>query len=293
MMVSLLILIIFVIFLLINTVFIVKQQQVYIIERLGKYYRTVQPGIHIKIPFVDRIATKQSLKINQLDVRVESKTKDNVFVVVPVSVQYRISQPEDAYYKLSQPVKQIESYVYDRVRSVLAQMMLDEAFANKDDIANAVEATLLEQMNQYGFVIINTLITDIDPDAKVKESMNSINAAQREREAAISLADADKIKLVKAAEADAESKRLQGIGIAEQRKAIVDGLVEQFEALQGAGIKDEAQEMLLLSLYFETLQEMSKSSNTQTIFVPSNPEGMRGLMGELRNTLISSGKVIQ
>lgn len=269
--------------------FVVKQQQAYIIERLGKFNRVAQPGLNIKIPFLERIAKRVELRIQQLDLTVETKTRDNVFVTIPVSVQYQVSNPADSYYRLASPSQQITAYVFDRVRSSLSQLDLDDAFSSKDRIAREIELTLSQEMDGYGFRIINTLVTDINPDPTVRASMNSINAAQREREAAISLAEAEKIKVVKQAEADAESKKLQGEGIANQRKAIVDGLVEQYESLRDAGIGHEAQEMLLLTQYFDTLQEVAKYSRTQTLMLPSNPGGVTDAMNELRNSLMSSG----
>ena len=268
--------------------FVVKQQTNYVIERFGKFHKVALPGLRVKIPVVDQIAKKVPLRIMQLDSVVETKTKDNVFVTIPVSVQYQVQNVVDSYYRLANPERQIQSYVYDRVRTSLAKLDLDEAFSSKDQIAQDVETTLAAAMNAYGFAIINTLVTDINPDPTVRASMNSINAAQREREAAVSLAEAEKIKIVKQAEADAEYKRLQGEGIAAQRKAIVDGLVSQYESLRDAGIGSEAQEMLLLTQYFDTLQEVAKASNTQTLMLPSNPGGVNNAMEELRNSLFTA-----
>ena len=270
-----------------SAIFIVRQQQAYIIERFGKFTRVAQPGLNIKIPIIDKIAARIELRIQQLDVLVETKTKDNVFVAIPVSVQYRVENPADAYYRLSEPEKQIRSYVFDRVRTSLAALILDDAFSSKDSIAREIESTLAQEMNGYGFTIINTLVTDINPDQTVRQSMNSINAAQREREAAISLAEAQKIRVVKEAEAEAESKRLQGEGIANQRKAIVNGLVDQFEALREAGIGAEAQEVLMMTQYFDTLQEVSRNSQSKTLMLPSNPGGLAQMMDEVRNAIIA------
>lgn len=282
---------ILVILLLLGMVFVVQQQTSYIIERFGKFHRVANPGLNFKIPFIDRIAKKVPLRIMQLDSVVETKTLDNVFVSVPVSVQYQVQNVVDSFYRLADPERQIQSYVYDRVRTSLAKLNLDDAFSSKDQIAQDVESTLASAMNAYGFAIINTLVTDINPDPTVRASMNSINAAQREREAAISLAEAEKIKIVKQAEAEAEYKRLQGEGIAAQRKAIVDGLVQQYELLRDAGVGNQAQEMLLLTQYFDTLQEVAKSSNTQTLLLPSNPGGVSDAMAELRNSLFTAVRV--
>lgn len=273
-----------------GTFFIVKQRTNVIIERFGKFQRVCQPGLNIKIPIIDRIAKRVEMRIKQLDLVVETKTKDNVFVSIPVSVQFQVSDAYASYYSLANPAQQIRSYVFDRVRSSLSQLNLDDAFSSKDSIASEIEVSLSTQMSSYGFTIINSLVTDINPDEKVRASMNSINAAQREREAAIQLAEADKIKLVKQAEAEAESKRLQGEGIAEQRKAIVEGLVQQYESLREAGIGKEAQDILLMTQYFDTLTEVARSSKTQTLMLPSNPGGLTQNMEEIRNSLITGVK---
>ena len=276
--------------LLFSAIFIVKQQTEAIIERFGKFKRVCSPGLHIKIPLIDRIAKRVERRIQQLDLVVETKTKDNVFVSIPVSVQFQVQDSEASFYSLSNPDQQITSYVFDRVRSSLSQLNLDEAFSSKDTIAQEIEVSLGEQMARYGFKIVNSLVTDINPDKRVRESMNSINAAQREREAAIQLAEADKIKLVKQAEADAESKRLQGEGIAQQRRAIVQGLVEQYESLRDAGIGDQAQQILLMTQYFDTLAEVAKYSKSQTLMLPSNPNGVTNTMEEIRNSLVAGIK---
>lgn len=273
-----------------SAIFIVKQQTEAIIERFGKFKRVCSPGLHIKIPVIDRIAKRVERRIQQLDLVVETKTKDNVFVSIPVSVQFQVQDSEASFYSLSNPNQQITSYVFDRVRSSLSQLNLDEAFSSKDTIAQEIEVSLGEQMARYGFKIVNSLVTDINPDKRVRESMNSINAAQREREAAIQLAEADKIKLVKQAEADAESKRLQGEGIAQQRRAIVQGLVEQYESLRDAGIGDQAQQILLMTQYFDTLAEVAKYSKSQTLMLPSNPNGVTNTMEEIRNSLVAGIK---
>lgn len=276
--------------LLFSAIFIVKQQTEAIIERFGKFKRVCSPGLHIKIPVIDRIAKRVERRIQQLDLVVETKTKDNVFVSIPVSVQFQVQDSAASFYSLSNPDQQITSYVFDRVRSSLSQLNLDEAFSSKDTIAQEIEVSLGEQMARYGFKIVNSLVTDINPDKRVRESMNSINAAQREREAAIQLAEADKIKLVKQAEADAESKRLQGEGIALQRRAIVQGLVEQYESLRDAGIGDQAQQILLMTQYFDTLAEVAKHSKSQTLMLPSNPNGVTNTMEEIRNSLVAGIK---
>jgi len=289
-MLTLLLLLVLIGYFLFSAIFIVKQQTEAIIERFGKYRRVCTPGLNIKIPVIDRIAKIVERRIQQLDLVVETKTKDNVFVAIPVSVQFQVQDSAASFYSLSNPAQQITSYVFDRVRSSLSQLNLDEAFSSKDTIAQEIEISLGEQMARYGFRIVNSLVTDINPDKRVRESMNSINAAQREGKAVIQLAEADKIKLVKQAEADAESKRLQGEGIALQRRAIVQGLVEQYESLRDAGIGDQAQQILLMTQYFDTLAEVAKYSNTQTLMLPANPTGVTNTMEEIRTSLVAGLK---
>ena len=218
--------ILFITLILFGTFFIVKQQSAAVVERFGKFISTRQSGLQLKIPIIDRVAGRLSLRIQQLDVVVETKTKDDVFVKVKVSVQYKVIKDKvyDAFYKLDFPQDQITSYVFDVVRAEVPKMILDDVFEKKDDIAIAVKGELNEAMKNYGFDIIKTLVTDIDPDAQVKESMNRINASEREKVAAQFEGDAQRILIVERAKAEAESKRLQGQGIADQRREIARGL---------------------------------------------------------------------
>nr|WP_225750889.1 SPFH domain-containing protein [Pseudoclavibacter sp. Marseille-Q3772] len=261
-----------------------------IIERFGKFIRVTKPGLNMKIPFIDRVVVEMSLRLQQLNVLVETKTKDNVFVNVPVAVQYRplFDRVPEAYYSLSTPEEQIRSYVFDTIRTTLAALTLDEAYSNKDAIANDIETRLQRQMAQYGYQIANTLVTDISPtDARVRESMNRINAAQREREAASAEGEAVKIRAIKSAEAEAETKRLQGVGVASQRKAIVEGLAEQYQVLRKIGIEESPEQLLMMTQYFDTLRDIGTQSRTNTIFVPSNPGGLSSSQEEIRNTLLA------
>ena len=212
--------------LLMGTFFIVKQQTAAIVERFGRFTGVRQSGLQLKIPIVDRVAGKLTLRIQQLDVVVETKTKDDVFVKVKVSVQYKVIKEKvyEAFYKLDYPQDQITSYVFDVVRAEVPKMILDDVFEKKDDIANAVKGELNDAMINYGFDIIKTLVTDIDPDSQVKDSMNRINASEREKVAAQFEGDAQRILIVERAKAEAESKRLQGQGIADQRREIARGL---------------------------------------------------------------------
>lgn len=269
--------------------FQVHTQENVIVERFSKFLRVAGPGLNIKAPLIDSLTRPISLRVQQLEVNIETKTKDNVFVTIPVAVQYVVDQHAvvDAYYKLSDPEDQIRSYVFDTVRSALSGLTLDTAFESKDDIANTVEQRLSQSMAEYGFRIVNTLVTDISPDQRVRDSMNSINAAQRERDAAQSLAEADKIKRVTQAEAEAESKRLQGEGVAAQRKAIASGIAEQYEMLRAAGIEGTAEQLLLMTQYFDTLQDVARNGRSNVLLLPSNPGALGDLANEIRTTLLT------
>ncbi|WP_152351405.1 SPFH domain-containing protein [Brachybacterium subflavum] len=277
-----------------SIMFTVHTQENVIVERFGKFKRVATPGLNVKAPFVDSTTRPISLRIQQLEVNIESKTKDNVFVTVPVAVQYVIKEDQvvDAYYRLSNPENQIRSYVFDTVRSALSGLELDEAFESKDDIARSVENTLSERMREFGFNIVNTLVQDISPDQRVRDSMNSINAAQRDRVAAQSLAEADKIKRVTQAEAEAESKRLQGEGVAAQRKAIAMGIAEQYEMLRKVGIESSAEQLLLMTQYFDTMQDVARNGRSNVLFLPSNP-GTVGSMGEEIRTAMLQAQAAQ
>ncbi len=269
---------------------VTKQATNKIIERFGKFVRVAHPGLSMKIPFIDSVAATIDLRLQQLNVLVESKTKDNVFVNIPVAVQFRPlpDRVREAYYSLSAPEEQIRAYVFDTIRTTLADLSLDEAYSNKDAIANDIEARLQRQMAQYGYQIQNTLVTDISPtDPRVRESMNRINAAQREREAASAEGEAVKIRAIKAAEAEAETKRLQGVGVASQRKAIVEGLAEQYQVLRAIGIDESPEQLLMMTQYFDTLRDIGTQSRSNTIFVPSNAGGLASSQDEIRNTLLA------
>ena len=276
--------------------FTVRQQTAGIVERFGKFKRIAGAGLNFKIPLIDRVAGRMSLRVQQLDVRVETKTKDNVFVVVIVSVQYFVIPEKviDAFYKLQNADAQITSYVYDVVRARVPSILLDNVFETKDDIAQAVKAELEQIMDDFGYGILKTLVTDIDPDAKVKASMNEINAAQRLRVAAVEQAEADKIRVVKAAEAEAESKALQGRGIADQRTAIVNGLrasVAEFQnGVEGTSAQD-VMNLVLMTQYFDTLKDVGLSSNSNTILIPLSPSCMNDISEQLRNAMITANEV--
>jgi regulator of protease activity HflC (stomatin/prohibitin superfamily) len=276
--------------------FTVRQQTSAIIERFGRFQRIANAGLNLKIPLIDHVAGRLSLRIQQLDVKVETKTKDNVFVFVVVSVQYYVlpGKVVDAFYKLQDPQAQITSFVFDVVRARVPSLILDDLFEKKDDIAQAVKAELDNVMDDFGYGIVKALVTDIDPDARVKTSMNEINAAQRMREAAIQQAEADKIRVVKAAEGEAESKALQGQGIANQRKAIIEGLKESVESFNASidGTKaEDVMNLVLMTQYFDTLKEIGLSSKTNTILIPHSPGGMGDISEQMRSAIITANEV--
>jgi regulator of protease activity HflC (stomatin/prohibitin superfamily) len=280
----------------VSGLFTVRQQTSAIVERFGKFTRIAPAGLNLKIPFIDRIAGRLSLRIQQLDVKIETKTKDNVFVNVIVSVQYYVlpSKVVEAFYKLQDPQGQITSFVFDTVRARVPSLILDDLFEKKDEIAQAVKSELDNVMDDFGYGIVKALVTDIDPDAKVKTSMNEINAAQRLREAAIQQAEADKIRVVKAAEGEAESKALQGQGIANQRKAIIDGLKESVQnfnkSIDGTSAED-VMNLVLMTQYFDTLKEIGMSGRSNTIMIPHSPGGMGDISEQMRNAIITANEV--
>jgi len=276
--------------------FTVIQQSRAIIERFGKYVRTAKPGLNMKIPFIERIVQRVSLRVQQLIVEVETKTKDNVFVKLFVAVQYRVVEGNeaDSYYKLQDHIEQIRSYVLDVVRAKVPKMDLDEVFEKKDDVGLAVKTELDVSMKVYGFEIPNALVTDVDPAENVKSAMNEIQTQQRLQVAANAKGEANKILVVKNAEAEAESKRLQGEGIAKQRRAIVDGLRESIEAFKEKidGVSaGEVLNLVLLTQYFDTLKEIGVSSGSKVILVPHSPGGMADIAGELRTAIVTGNEM--
>lgn len=276
---------------LISMLYVVRQQSVAIVERFGRYQKIATSGIHMRLPFgIDKIAARIQLRLLQSEIVVETKTKDNVFVMMNVATQYRVNEQNvtDAYYKLMRPEAQIKSYI-DALRSSVPKLTLDELFEKKDEIALEVQHQVAEEMTAYGYIIVKTLITKVEPDAEVKQSMNEINAAQRKRVAAQELAEADKIKIVTAAEAEAEKDRLHGVGIAQQRKAIVDGLAESIAELKEANVgmsEEQIMSILLTNQYLDTLNTFADKGN-QTLFLPNNPNGV----DDIHTQILSSLKV--
>ena len=279
---------------LISSFFIVKQQTAVIVERFGKFQSIRQSGLQLKIPLVDLIAGRLSLKIQQLDVLIETKTLDDVFVKLKVSVQYKVIRDKvyDAFYKLDYPHDQITSYVFDVVRAEVPKMKLDDVFVRKDDIAIAVKAELNDAMMDYGYDIIKTLVTDIDPDAQVKEAMNRINASEREKVAAQYEGDAARILIVEKAKAEAESKRLQGQGIADQRREIARGLEESVDVLNRAGINSqEASALIVITQHYDTLQSIGSDTKSNLILLPNNPNAASSMLNDMVTSLVAANKV--
>lgn len=277
-----------------SSFFIVKQQTAAIIERFGRFQSIRHSGLQLKIPIVDRIAGKLSLKIQQLDVIVETKTKDDVFVKLKVSVQYKVIREKvyDAFYKLDYPHDQITSYVFDVVRAEVPKMKLDDVFLKKDDIAIAVKTELNDAMMDYGYDIIKTLVTDIDPDSQVKAAMNRINAAEREKVAAQYEGDAQRILIVEKAKAEAESKRLQGQGIADQRREIARGLEESVEVLNKVGINSqEASALIVVTQHYDTLQSIGEETNSNLILLPNSPQAGSNMLNDMVASFTASNQI--
>ena len=285
------IVVIVLIIVLFSSLYVVRQQSVAIIERFGRYQKLSNSGIHLRLPFgIDHIAARVHLRLLQSEIVVETKTQDNVFVMMNVATQYRVNENNvtDAYYKLIRPEAQIKSYIEDALRSSVPKLTLDELFEKKDEIALEVQKQVAEEMSTYGYIIVKTLITKVEPDAEVKQSMNEINAAQRKRVAAQELAEADKIKIVTAAEAEAEKDRLHGVGIAEQRKAIVDGLADSIKELKGANIElkeEQIMSILLTNQYLDTLNNFADSKGNNTVFLPANPDGVENIRTQILSAL--------
>jgi regulator of protease activity HflC (stomatin/prohibitin superfamily) len=286
------IVIFFVLSVVLGSFFTVETSQVAIVQRLGKFARVAGPGLNWKTPWLELVVARLSMKVQQFDVEVETKTQDNVFVKIPVSIQYKVIPDgvEAAFYKLSDPVKQIESMVYNVVLGHVPKMKLDDAFLNQADIASDLRDNLDASMKEYGYSIVKVLISDIVPDPKVKAAMNDINAAQREREATVSRAETNKMLLVKQAEAEAESKRLQGEGIANQRRAIIAGLkdsVEDFAKAVVGSTPQDVMQLVLMTQYFDTLKDIAANDHTNTILVPHTPNTLTDLIGQMRDAIVA------
>jgi regulator of protease activity HflC (stomatin/prohibitin superfamily) len=277
--------------LVLGSFFTVKTAQVAVITRFGKFLRAAEPGLNWKWPLIDTVAGRVSLRVNQISLTMETKTKDNVFVTIPISVQNRV-RPEkvfDAYYKLANPVEQIQAYVEQVILGHVPGMTLDEVFASQSGIAAAVKQELDADMAGFGYEIVNVLVTDIVPDAKVKSAMNDINAAQREQVAANARGEAEKILVVKKAEAEAESKALQGQGIANQRKAIIEGLqgsIEQFQKVVGTASTSEVMQLVLVTQYFDTIKSIGELDKTNTLFLSHAPGAVKDISDQVMQAML-------
>ena len=291
-----LIVLIFVLSIVFGSFFTVNTAEVAVITRFGKFLRVADPGLNWKVPFFDTVAGVVSLRVNQISLTMETKTKDNVFVTIPISVQNRV-RPEkvyDAFYKLSDPTAQIKSYEEQVILGHVPGMTLDEVFASQSSIAAAVKQELDADMATFGFEIVNVLVTDIIPDAKVKSAMNDINAAQREQVAANARGEAEKILVVKKAEAEAESKALQGQGIANQRKAIIEGLqnsIEQFQKVVDGTSSKEVMQLVLVTQYFDTLKSIGESDKTNTLFLAHTPSAVKDVSEQIMESMLVAGQV--
>src|ERR1700691_2374203 len=286
----------FVLSIFLGSFFTVQTAQVAIVQRLGKCARVAGPGLNWKTPYIETVVRRLSMKVQQFEVQVETKTQDNVFVQIPVSIQYKVMPDavEAAVYKLSDPVKQIESMVYNVVLGHVPKMKLDDTFLNQADIAGDLRDNLDASMKEYGYSIVKVLISDIVPDQKVKAAMNDINAAQREREATVSRAETNKLLLVKQAEAEAESKRLQGEGIANQRKAIISGLkesVEDFAKTVEGSTPQDVMQLVLMTQYFDTLKEIAANDHSNTILIPHTPNNLTDLFSQIRTAIVTGAKI--
>jgi regulator of protease activity HflC (stomatin/prohibitin superfamily) len=273
--------------LVVKTLYTVRTYTAGLVERFGKFNRITRPGLHVLIPFAERVFFVD-LQVKQAAFVVETKTRDNVFVQIPVSVQYQILDNGifDAFYKLSAPQKQIESFVFNSILGHVPKLTLDETFEQQSGISVQVKIELDAIMSGFGYNILTALVTDIIPDSKVKAAMNDINAAQRSQVAAQARGEAEKILKVKAAEAEAESKALQGSGIARERQAIIDGLstsIEHFQhGVKGASAED-VMALVLLTQYFDTLRDVGTRGGTNTLFLPNNP----GAANEFQTQIIA------
>ena len=274
--------------------FTVKQESAAIVERLGKFHSVRQSGLQLKIPFIDQISARLNLRIQQLDVIIDTKTLDNVFVKMKVSVQYQVirTNVKDAYYRLENPEGQITSYVFDVVRAEVPKTRLDDVFVRKDDIANAVKNELQEAMQSYGYDIIKALVTDIDPDEQVKHAMNRINAAEREKTAAEFESEAQRIRIVAVAKAEAESKKLQGQGIADQRREIAKGLEESVRMLNKVNIgSQEASSLIVVTQHYDTLQAIGANNRSNLVLLPNSPTSASNMLNDMMAAMISVSKL--
>lgn len=293
-MITFIVLLTFAFVVILSSIFIVKQETAAVIERLGKFHSVRHAGLHLKILFIDNIANILNLKIQQLDVLVDTKTLDNVFIKMRISVQYQVirNQVSDAHYRLENPHNQITSYVFDVVRAEVPKLKLDDVFVKKDNIAIAVKTEIEEAMQSYGYDIIKTLVTDIDPDEQVKNAMNRINAAEREKIATEYEAEAERIRIVAIAKAEAESKKLQGQGIADQRREITRGLEESVKMLNNVSINSrEASALIVVTQHYDTLQAIGANNRSNLVLLPNNPMAANSMVDDLITAMAATKKL--
>lgn len=293
---SIIFLIVLAVVIIFASAFTVEQQNIAVIQRFGKFKKMSFSGLNFKIPLIDHIAGRINLRINQLDVKIETKTEDNVFIHMTVAVQYQVLPEKvyDAFYRLINPKEQISSYVFDIVRAQVPKLKLDNVFENKDEIANTINTELSHVMADFGYQIVKSLVTDIEPDQQVKAAMNEINAAQRLRVAAQEKGEAEKVLMVKKAEAEAESKKLQGEGIANQRRAIINGLKESVDDFQKSIKGSTAQDVMnlvMVTQYFDTLKDIGASSKANAVFIPHSPGAVADMTSQIRNALLQADSI--
>lgn len=274
--------------------FVVKQETAAVVERFGKFNSVRHSGLQLKIPFIDQISKRLNLRIQQLDVIIDTKTLDNVFIKMKVSVQYQVirTQVADAYYRLENPEGQITSYVFDVVRAEVPKLKLDDVFVRKDDIAVAVKGELQDAMQSYGYDIVKALVTDIDPDEQVKHAMNRINAAEREKTAAEYESEAQRIRIVAVAKAEAESKKLQGQGIADQRREIAKGLEESVKMLNNVNIgSQEASSLIVVTQHYDTLQSIGANNRSNLVLLPNSPTAASQMLNDMLVAMTAASKL--
>jgi regulator of protease activity HflC (stomatin/prohibitin superfamily) len=276
--------------------FTVEQQTRAIVERFGRFNKIAGPGLNFKVPLVDSISGRITHRVRELEITVESKTKDDVFVDLLIAVQFLVDETDEAtkaaHYKLMNPQQQISSYVFDTVRALVPEMPIDHVFSEKEKIALAVKERLQDIMEEYGYTIRQALVNDIQPDAEVKKAMNKVNASARLKEAAKNEAEAQKIRVIAEAEAEARAKELQGVGIARQRLAIARGLKESVEACSEAGISpSEATQMVLLTQHYDTVTAVGSHSKATVMMVPYAPTGMASVGDQIMQALLAKDEV--
>ncbi len=278
-----------------SMLFVVGQQDAFIIQRLGKFHRVARAGLNIKIPIIDLIAGKLSLRIRELDIPGQFKTSDNVFVTMVLRVQYSVipEQSADAFYKLQAPEQQISAFVLNVVRGEVAKMQLRDVFEHQDTIGTAVNQQLSISMTEFGFLIRNALVNEVRPAEEVVTAMNRVQASENEKTAAKLQGEAAKFKTVLHAEAEAEAKRLQGEGIAAQREAIVRGLSVSVESLRTAMPTADPQTLMnlvLINQYFDAMRDISTGDKAKVIFVPSGPGAYRDISDQLFQSFVNAGE---